>query len=49
MLLLCPDGDPGTTATTAISGPPGGPYRLSVWIGLSVSVFTVTADGSITG
>jgi hypothetical protein len=34
---------------SAISGPPGGPYRVSVWIGLSVSVFTVTADGSITG
>jgi hypothetical protein len=34
--------------TTAISGPPGGPYRLRVQVGASVSVFTVTGGGDIT-
>jgi Heparinase II/III-like protein len=48
MLTLIVPAAPGTTVTTAISGPSGGPYQLSVWIGLSVTVFTITADGSIT-
>jgi hypothetical protein len=39
---------PGTAVTTAISGPPGGPYRLRVQVGASVSVFTVTGGGDIT-
>jgi Heparinase II/III-like protein len=47
MLTLIAPAAPGTTVTTAISGPRGGPYQLTVWIGLSVSFFTITANGTI--
>ena len=48
MLTLIAPAAPGSTVTTAISGPPGGPYRLSVWVGLSMTAFTITGNGSIT-
>jgi hypothetical protein len=48
MLTLIVPAAPGTPVTTAISGPPGGPYRLRVQVGASVSVFTVTGGGDIT-
>jgi Heparinase II/III-like protein len=48
MLTLIVPAAPGTTVTTAISGPPGGPYLLRVQVGASVSVLTVTGDGDIT-
>jgi len=48
MLTLIAPTAPGTTVTTAITGPSGGPYRLQVQVGSSASVFTVTAGGDIT-
>jgi hypothetical protein len=47
MLTLIVPAAPGTGVTTAISGPPGGPYRLRVQVGASVAVFAITADGTI--
>ena len=47
MLTLIVPAAPGTYLARAISGPPGGPYRLRVQVGSAVSVFAITAGGAI--
>lgn len=47
MLTLIVPSAPGTPVTTAISGPPAGPYLLRVRVGGTASVFTISADGDI--
>jgi hypothetical protein len=47
MLTLIVPAAPGTYLARAISGPPGGPYRLRVQVGSAVSVFSITAGGAI--
>jgi hypothetical protein len=47
MLTVIVPTAPGTPVSATASGPPGGPYLLSVRIGHALSTFTVTADGTI--
>jgi hypothetical protein len=47
MLTLIVPAAPGTYLARAISGRPGGPYRLRVQVGSAVSVFSITAGGAI--
>jgi Heparinase II/III-like protein len=47
MLTLIVPTAPSTSVTTAIGGPPGGPYSLRVQIGSTVTSLTITANGVI--
>lgn len=47
MLTVIVPAAPGTPVTAAASGPPSGPYRLTVTIGTAAATFTVTAAGAI--
>ena len=47
MLTLIVPAASGTPTATAISGPPGGPYQLRVWVGATVASFSITAAGLI--
>lgn len=49
MLTLLVPAAPGTAVATSISGPPAGPYQLDVAVGSSLSAFTITSGGNITG
>jgi hypothetical protein len=46
LTLLVPSA-PGTPVAYSVAGPPGGPYRLRVTVGGSLSYYTITADGTI--
>jgi Heparinase II/III-like protein len=45
MLTLIAPTAPGTPVTTAITGPPGGPYQLTVHVGGATATVTITAAG----
>ena len=47
MLTLIVPAAPGTPTSTAITGPPGGPYQLRVRVGATAASFSITARGVI--
>ena len=47
MLTLIVPAAPGTPTSTAITGPPGGPYQLRVRVGATAASFSITAGGVI--
>ena len=47
MLTFIAPTAPGTPVSTAVSGPPGGPYQLTVRDGGATATFTITAAGII--
>lgn len=47
MLTLIVPAAPGTATSTAITGPPGGPYQLRVRVGATAASFSITAGGVI--
>ena len=47
MLTLIAPTAPGTPVSSAVSGPPGGPYQLTVRDGGATATFTITAAGII--
>jgi hypothetical protein len=47
ILTLLVPAAPGTPVAYSVTGPPAGPYQLSVTVGASASSYTITADGTI--